>query len=113
MYHNIMTPNLDNGCDVLVMKGLTTALDNVLQLVKRNLIVLDKFGNDLDRQVIKPKPRPLFKFFLGHQWHGIGDKEASVWPPRVELYVTDADVMVGTTNDVLSLCEEEERGQIQ
>mmetsp|Transcript_25803 Transcript_25803/g.39543 ORF Transcript_25803/g.39543 Transcript_25803/m.39543 type:complete len:213 (+) Transcript_25803:1197-1835(+) len=57
-FQNVVSPDLNNRCYILSTECSTTSLYNIFQLLSRNLILLNKLGNDIDSKVGVRKRTP-------------------------------------------------------
>ena len=73
-----MTTDLDDRRHVLVSKGVTATLDDILQFWERHLIILHKFLNHLDGKFPIFERSPLLQFLCTYCGHSVRHKETSI-----------------------------------
>ena len=73
-----MITNFDNWRNIFVTESTTRSFDNVGQLIGRDLIFLDEFGNDLDGKIGIGKAPPTFQFVLGDGGERIWNEQTTV-----------------------------------
>lgn len=77
-YQNGMSTHVYDRCHVRMTKRRTRFSDNVLQLVQRNLIVLNEFAQYLDCQVGITERSPILKLGYRHSGNLIRYKKTTI-----------------------------------
>ena len=73
-----MIANFDDWCNIFVTEGTARSFDDVGQLIGRDLIFLDEFGNNLDSEIGIGKASPAIQLVLGDGGESIRNEQATV-----------------------------------
>jgi hypothetical protein len=93
-----MSSLFHNGGHVLVTKRGTTSPDNVLEFLPWNLIIVNKLGHHLHREICIRKRPPAFEFLHGHCGDGVGYEKATIMGKTAHDHFTETQVLLSFTS---------------